>query len=107
MLILLIKEKELCVCSFMKILNLSQSKASRHLRYMYNAGLLEDRQSGLWVYYRISSKLSPEAKLLIKSFKTIIKTYDFDHLFKKLNGWLKCCNNPTKNTSATKRKRNE
>ena len=38
----------------MGVLGITQSKASRHLRYLFNAGLVTDRREGLWMYYRIS-----------------------------------------------------
>jgi ArsR family transcriptional regulator, arsenate/arsenite/antimonite-responsive transcriptional repressor len=46
--------EELCVCDIMGALGITQSKASRHLRYLFNAGLVTDRREGLWMYYRIS-----------------------------------------------------
>lgn len=51
----LLYEKELCVCDVMETLQISQAKASRHLIYMKNAGLLKDRKSAQWVYYSIVS----------------------------------------------------
>jgi len=48
---------ELCVCELTEHLGLAQSKLSFHLRVLKEAGLLADRQSGRWVYYR----LRPEA----------------------------------------------
>jgi ArsR family transcriptional regulator len=48
---------ELCVCELTEQLGLAQSKLSFHLRVLKQAGLLADRQSGRWVYYR----LRPEA----------------------------------------------
>ena len=47
-------QEELCVCDIMGVLGITQSKASRHLRYLFNAGLVTDRREGLWMYYRIS-----------------------------------------------------
>jgi ArsR family transcriptional regulator len=52
---LLMGEKELCVCDIMGVLGITQSKASRHLRYLFNAGLVTDRREGLWMYYCISA----------------------------------------------------
>jgi DNA-binding transcriptional ArsR family regulator len=46
-------QDELCVCDIMGVLSITQSKASRHLRYLFNAGLVTDRREGLWKYYRI------------------------------------------------------
>ncbi len=51
---LLIGEDELCVCDIMNVLGITQSKASRHLRYLYNLGLVTDRRDGLWMYYRLN-----------------------------------------------------
>ena len=48
---------ELCVCELTEQLGLAQSKLSFHLRVLKESGLLADRQSGRWVYYR----LRPEA----------------------------------------------
>ncbi len=53
MLWLLFNHRELCVCDFMEVLGITQSKASRHLRILYRAGLVTDRRDGLWVYYAL------------------------------------------------------
>ena len=44
---------EMCVCDLMTILDLPQSTESRHLAYLRNAGLVEDRRQGVWMYYRL------------------------------------------------------
>jgi ArsR family transcriptional regulator len=49
----LLQQKDLCVCEIVKILDVSQSKASRHLAYLKNAGLVEDRREGVWIYYTL------------------------------------------------------
>ncbi len=45
---------ELCVCEIMKVLDIGQSKASRHLGVLRYAGLVEDRREGLWMYYSLA-----------------------------------------------------
>lgn len=50
----LLYEKELCVCDIMEALQISQAKASRHLVYLKNAGLVKDRKHAQWVYYSMS-----------------------------------------------------
>lgn len=47
----LLYEKELCVCDIMQALQISQAKASRHLIYLKNAGLVKDRKYAQWAYY--------------------------------------------------------
>jgi ArsR family transcriptional regulator len=62
---LLLLEKELCVCELENALNASQSKTSRHLRYLLNAGLVSDKREGTWVYYQISNKIGPEQRTIL------------------------------------------
>lgn len=51
---LLMAKEELCVCDIMQTLNITQSKTSRHLRYLYHLGWVTDRRDGVWMYYRLS-----------------------------------------------------
>ena len=46
--------EELCVCDIMEVLGITQSKASRHLRYLYHLGWVTDRRDGLWMNYRLA-----------------------------------------------------
>src|SRR5579862_4007016 len=45
---------ELCVCDLMHVLNLPQSKVSRHLGYLKKSGLVSNRRNGLWKYYSLT-----------------------------------------------------
>lgn len=69
MLALLFERSELCVCHFERTLEISQSKASRHLRYLSNAGLLQDRREGVWMHYRLAEDMSPERRLILESVR--------------------------------------
>ncbi|AOM41355.1 metalloregulator ArsR/SmtB family transcription factor [Xenorhabdus hominickii] len=52
---LLLRETgELCVCDISTALQEQQSKTSRHLAMLREAGLLLDRREGKWIYYRLS-----------------------------------------------------
>src|SRR5574340_482159 len=65
MLWLLMNRDELCVCDIMGVLGITQSKASRHLRYLYHLGWVTDRRDGLWMIYRLAvTPNSPREKLL-------------------------------------------
>ncbi len=44
---------ELRVCDIMLVLQLPQSTVSRHLAYLKNARLVEDRRCGIWMYYTV------------------------------------------------------
>lgn len=56
-LMLLLKEGELCVCELTHALEQSQPKISRHLAQLRQAGVVQDRRSGQWVYYRLHDDL--------------------------------------------------
>ncbi len=57
--------EELCVCDVIDVLKITQSKASRHLRYLYHLGWVTDRRDGLWMNYRLTvTPGSPKEKLL-------------------------------------------
>ena len=49
----LLLERECCVCEVMQVLDISQTRASRNLNLLYDAGLLKLRREGLWAYYSI------------------------------------------------------
>ena len=53
MLWLLFNHRELCVCDIVEALNITQSKASRHLATLRHAGLVVDRKEAAWSYYSI------------------------------------------------------
>src|SRR5262249_4193496 len=46
-------DREACVCHLTEALGLSQPTVSHHLKFLYDAGLLERERRGTWVYYRI------------------------------------------------------
>ena len=48
-----LSEGECCVCDLMRKTGLAQSRLSFHLRVLKDSGLITDRQSGRWVYYKL------------------------------------------------------
>lgn len=56
----LLAHGELCVCHVEAALELSQPNASRALGVLRNAGVVDARRDGSWVYYR----LAPQADAL-------------------------------------------
>ena len=51
----LLQERECCVCEVMQVMDISQSKASRILSALYDAGLLKLRREGRWALYSIDT----------------------------------------------------
>jgi len=58
--LMMLKEKSLCVCEIVDILKLANSTVSKHLSVLRNADLIMDDKDGRWVNYRISSKAESE-----------------------------------------------
>ena len=52
----LLRQRELCVCELMQTLNMTQSRVSRNLGILKDAGLVKDRRDGLWVYYSLDEE---------------------------------------------------
>ena len=62
-------ERECCVCEVMQALDISQSRASRNLGILANAGFIKSSRDGLWTAYsideqRINSNAPPLVELL-------------------------------------------
>ena len=54
------------------LLGVTQSKASRHLRYLHAAGLVEDRREGLWVHYRVTQRPSAEQRIVLDAVRALL-----------------------------------
>ena len=86
---LILKHGELCVCYVEAVLEITQSKASRHLRYLKNVGILDDRREGTWVHYRLSRSPTPEAALVVKNNRKLLLALVEKDLEVKLETWLR------------------
>ncbi len=53
-----LRRGELCVCQLIDLVGLSPSTVSKHLSILRDAGLLDSRKEGRWVYYRLASQTS-------------------------------------------------
>jgi len=50
----LVSKRECCVCEVMQALDISQTRASRNLGILRDAGFLKMRKDGLWSYYAVN-----------------------------------------------------
>jgi ArsR family transcriptional regulator len=73
---LLITGQELCVCDIIAALDLPQSTVSRHLAYLRNSNLLEDRRQGIWMYYRINQDIEKNISYLFDILAIIFNDND-------------------------------
>lgn len=56
---------EHCVCELMARLDASQSRMSRHMKVLREAGLVLDRRDAQWVRYRRNPDLAPALTTVI------------------------------------------
>ena len=61
----LMRDREVCVCYFVDILNQSQPKISRHLAYLRRAGIVSARREGKWMHYRITRPTDAAANAVL------------------------------------------
>ena len=52
----LLEGGELCICKIMEVLEMKQSRVSRHMGILKNARLVKDRRDGKWVHYSLNPK---------------------------------------------------
>ena len=60
-LLLALRNGELCACQLTELLQLAPSTVSKHLFLLKNAGLLESRKDGRWIYFKLAGKDTPVA----------------------------------------------
>ena len=68
----LVLERECSVCEIMQAMRISQTRASRGLTVLHNAGILKLRRDGLWVLYSIDEEGIKGARIRAK--KALVKT---------------------------------
>ena len=69
---LISRHGHLCVCEVERILGISQSKASRHLRYMRDAGILEDERDGLIMNYHLPTGHDQELDAIMATLRDLL-----------------------------------
>lgn len=97
MLWLLFNQREICVCDFMGALEITQSKASRHLSTMRHAGLVLDRREGTWSYYSLKSIEGELERALLKVLRSkLAGSPRAVELLERLHGCIACGSRPTR-----------
>lgn len=48
---MVLKDRELCVCQLIEVLGLAPSTVSKHMSILKQARLVESRKEGRWIYY--------------------------------------------------------
>jgi len=51
--LLALRNRELCACQLIELLDLAPSTVSKHMAVLKQARLVEDRKDGRWMFYRL------------------------------------------------------
>lgn len=62
---------ELCVCDLQSSLGMIQSRLSRHLKILKDAGFLSLQRKGVWAYYKIHEKPQQICQILLDSIEAL------------------------------------
>ncbi len=54
-------DEELCVCQIIELLGLAPSTVSKHMYILRQAGLVQARKEGRWMYYRLAGRDAPKS----------------------------------------------
>lgn len=65
----LLETGELCVCQIQAVLGLGQSTVSKHLSVLKQAGLVEIRKDGIWIYHLLNPQPEGYALTFLASLK--------------------------------------
>jgi len=66
--VILLLEKDLCVCELLYILDMEQSRISHQLRILRDAELVEDIRDGKWIIYRIPGEIKQRLGAFLEQF---------------------------------------
>ena len=92
--------EELCVCDIIDVLRITQSKASRHLRYLYHLGWVTDRRDGLWMNYRLCVPPGSPGEKLLKLLEELLAPQPEAQA---LRGQMALCLKTKRNTECARR----
>ena len=69
-----LRDGERCVCELTEAMKTGQSRLSFHLKVLKDAGLVEDRREGRWMYYSLSAQAVEELEGLVDALKNAIRS---------------------------------
>ncbi|MCZ6673856.1 MAG: metalloregulator ArsR/SmtB family transcription factor [Verrucomicrobia bacterium] len=73
---LLAQSGEVCNCQIEQVTGYGNSKISRHLAFLKNAGLIQDRRNWVWIYYSITPAGSHVHELIHQILDTLPEEHE-------------------------------
>ena len=72
--LMMLTDGELCVCQIIELLGLAPSTVSKHMSILRQAGLVETRKEGRWMYYCLAEKGPPSVGEILNWLARHLKT---------------------------------
>ena len=80
-----LRNGELCVCQIIELLALAPSTVSKHMSILKQAGLVESRKEGRWIYYRLPARDDLKTmQWIIRAIANTPEILDDDKRLKKI-----------------------
>jgi len=67
----LLKEREMCVCDLVDILETTQPNVSQHLRKLKLGGLVNETKRSQWVYYSLNVEDKPHLQSIVEQLPSM------------------------------------
>lgn len=74
--VMLLQIQELCACQIVEVFDLSNSTISKHLSILRQAGLIQSRKEGRWVYYFLPADPPEEITKTLQWLKNLLQGDD-------------------------------
>lgn len=71
--LMMLTSGELCVCQIIEMLGLAPSTVSKHMFILRQAGLVETRKEGRWIYYRLTDRKVQTAREILNWLQRHLK----------------------------------
>jgi ArsR family transcriptional regulator len=72
--LLALRGGELCLCQVIELLRLAPSTVSKHMSILRQAGLVQARKEGRWMYYRLPDPQADEVPPAVREALEFVKT---------------------------------
>lgn len=74
--LMLLQSHELCACQIVEAFDLSNSTISKHLSILRQAGLIQSRKEGRWIYYFLPAEPPAEIMSTLQWLKSLLQSDD-------------------------------
>lgn len=67
----LLKEREMCVCDIVELLETTQPNVSQHLKKLKTGGLVNETRRSQWIYYSLNVEDKPYVKKILEELPSM------------------------------------